>query len=72
MKSSSSSSQVAVCISQLDRSIAWEKSPMKVVSIHNHASESITGIFEHLFNSEFLNSILHKLNVDQNDITLCC
>ena len=33
VKSSISASQVAVCISQLDRSIAWEKSPMKVVSV---------------------------------------
>ena len=33
VKSSNSASQVAICINQLDRSIAWEKSPMKVVSV---------------------------------------
>lgn len=31
-----SSSQLAVCINQLERCIAWEKSPMKVVSLLFH------------------------------------
>ena len=33
VRSSTSASQLAVYINQLDRSIAWEKSPMKVVSL---------------------------------------
>lgn len=35
VSSASSSSQLGVCMNQLERCIAWEKSPMKVVSTCN-------------------------------------
>ena len=36
VSSSTSSSQLGVCMNQLERCIAWEKSPMKVVSTRNN------------------------------------